>query len=640
LGVSIGVADAKPKTKKLSKKALAEQVRTALDSLADKSNPEVRQTVFRGRLELGGKDRIAAVTVGVDEKDWVIRIDAMSAALNGKDRKAKKKAQKVLTQLLESADETDRNHGVKLLTQAFSKKKQVPWLQSAAKNGSKDARQAARALLLKRGGKVAWKVIKRGLQEPAGEPEYGQAVEALKTFRDPDAVSWALTKVYDDDVQGVLAREYLRELKHRRSKGKIDGRLKREYRKYREDFPKKLRAGYVLAGRGYFNMAKLDLVQTFFPAYRAPEGERLMALKGLKTVRDVKFLNHMISQGHKLSVRKLLLSLNDGNEVEAAYAWLYEWAKYNSEPEIYNLLKAAVNTDRTQLRVHAMQTLGKLEHRESVLVFEAGMREGRKEIRLAAARGLAGVAKPGDEKRLGLMLGKEPDAEVKLALIAGLDKIGTPEIIGPLQFVLTDRNLDIKRAVASALAKVGGQKASSLLGILKRDANLDVRFFVWHHLLKSGDKQAMKEFELSATSWMTPAYTEILGNDKFVPIDVLTHLASKGSPEQQMAGIKALQDRGEKAATRLLTVFETARDESVARRALEALSEVRGVSSLATYRKALGHKFGAVRAEAYAAIGAHGSKALLTLAQQGLMDQDPLARAEAARATWALGRRK
>ena len=381
---SVGEVDArKKKSKALSKKALAEQVRTALDSLADKSNPEVRQTVFRGRLDLGGKDRKAAVTVGVDEKDWVIRIDAMSAALNGKDRKAKKKARKVLTQLLESADETEREHGVKLLTQAFSKKKQIPWLESAAKNGSKDARHAARALLLER-GKGGLKVIKRGLAEPKGEPEHGQAIKALESYRDAAAVSWALGKVYDDDEQGILAREYLRALKDRRSKSKIDGRLKREYRKYREDFPKKLRAGYVLSGRGYFDMAKLDLVQTFFPAYRAPESERLMALKGLRTVRDVKFLNHMISQGHKLSVRKLLLSLNDAKEVEAAYAWLYEWAKYNSEPEIYNLLKAAVNTDRTQLRVHAMQTLGKLEHRESVLVFEAGMREGRKEIRLAA----------------------------------------------------------------------------------------------------------------------------------------------------------------------------------------------------------------------------------------------------------------
>ena len=105
---------------------------------------------------------------------------------------------------------------------------------------------------------------------------------------------------------------------------------------------------------------------------------------------------------------------------------------------------------------------------------------------------------------------------------------------------------------------------------------------------------------------MTPQYIEVLGKDKFVPIDVLTHLASKGTPEQQSAGIEALKTRGEKAATRLLTVFETARDEAVARRALQALADVRGPSSLATYRKALGHKYGGVRAEAYAALGKYG----------------------------------
>ena len=51
LCVSVGEVDARKKSlKRCRRKALAEQVRTALDSLADKSNPEVRQTVFEGVL--------------------------------------------------------------------------------------------------------------------------------------------------------------------------------------------------------------------------------------------------------------------------------------------------------------------------------------------------------------------------------------------------------------------------------------------------------------------------------------------------------------------------------------------------------------------------------------------------------------
>ena len=88
---------------------------------------------------------------------------------------------------------------------------------------------------------------------------------------------------------------------------------------------------------------------------------------------------------------------------------------------------------------------------------EAGMKRP-KEIRLGCAS-LAGL--PNLAMRNAWASCCRTDPEVKLLWIQGLDKIGTPEIIGPLQFVLTDRNLDIKRAVASALAKVGGQKASS-----------------------------------------------------------------------------------------------------------------------------------------------------------------------------------
>ena len=59
---------------------------------------------------------------------------------------------------------------------------------------------------------------------------------------------------------------------------------------------------------------------------------------------------------------------------------------------------------------------------------------------------------------------------------------------------------------------------------------------------------------------------------------------------------------------------------------------IRGVSSIATYRKALKSKHGPVRAAAYSALGDHANRALLEEVLGGMADRDPLARARAAAA--------
>ena len=144
-------------------------------------------------------------------------------------------------------------------------------------------------------------------------------------------------------------------------------------------------------------------------------------------------LTRTLSQKFKLKFRSLLMSVEDKDEVAAAFKWLEEWAKANNEPEVYKVLIECSQSEVTRVRVAAMATLGKLGHRKSLNKFIAAMREGRVEIRRAAALGIGLLARRGDEKLLGKLLQKEPNAEVKLELVRGLARIGTPETIRSLQ---------------------------------------------------------------------------------------------------------------------------------------------------------------------------------------------------------------
>ena len=113
---------AKPTGPKLAD--VVDQVRTTYEELISNSNPKVRRTVFEGQLELGKKDYAAAMARGIEEKDWAIQGPAIKAALKGRNRTLKKKADAILTKLLESGEAEERERGVATLKYAFKKKQQ------------------------------------------------------------------------------------------------------------------------------------------------------------------------------------------------------------------------------------------------------------------------------------------------------------------------------------------------------------------------------------------------------------------------------------------------------------------------------------------------------------------------------------
>jgi HEAT repeat protein len=604
------------------------KARDVYGDLKGNSNPVVRRMVFDGLLALDKEDRKAAIDMGLKESDEGIKLDAMGLVLKGKDRAARTKVIGMIQKMLESGEEAQREQGYALVKNNFKSKAALKAIKQAAKDGVPDARTAARGWLLKQGGKTAWKVVEAGLKEGDGTPERTQALKFLETYKGSLGVKWALAQMHDP-AMGEVARAYLTRVDDKRASKLLDKKLSKAYQKKGADFDARLRIASVLARRGQTEQVKKTLKFGLSSRYKKP-AMRLVAWKGLENVRDVTIL---------AAVRGLIKANEKEAEADLAYAWMHAWAKTNAEPQVIKLLQEVARSDRRQLRLRAMKILTDIKHRPSKTVFEEAIAEGQNEMKIAGAKGLAAIAKTGDEKDIAKKLRREQNVEVKMALVEGLANIGTPAIIDSLQFVITAPQKELKLAAARAVAGTGSPKAATLMGLLKRAPDVDVRFVAWSSLLVL-KPESLREFKAGALSWLTTDHVEALGKDPKISLDVIDFIATKGNDEQRMYAVSALEARGAKAATRLLGLVQNERNPDTAASSLNALAKLRKGESLSTYRKALKSDHGELRAAAFSAVGDWGHRALLETVLSGMGDKDPQARAAATAAAVKLAARE
>ncbi|MFN3202455.1 MAG: HEAT repeat domain-containing protein [Bradymonadia bacterium] len=605
---------------------LEAQATTLYSDLEGTTDPLVRQAIFRGKLLLGGDAQKGAIEGGLEDGDAEIKGRSVVLALESKDKKVRGKGQAALDKLLASGDEAEREMGHGLVAK-LPAKQQLALIKKAAKEGVPDARAQARKALLKMGGKTAWQVIELGLAEPADEPEHKEALEALKSFSHPSAFKWATNNLHDMGAMGDLARDYLVRLDDKKSVKKLTKLLKKTFDK--EPFDKRLNAASVMSRRGIGSDVHKPLVACLARMKKAEHAaKRRVAWAGMDKVFRMDALKALKGQ---------LLTNEKEADADAGYAWLKAWAKARSEPEVIKLLQKVAKSDRDELRMRALQVLTELKHRPSVVIFEESMREGRTEVRLAAAKGWAAVSKPGDIKRISQVLRKEPDIQVKEALVQALANIGTGEIVSPLQFVVMSPQKSLKTAAVKALGATGRTEAVTAIRLVKRDPDLDVRFLALQQLLKLDPKTTLKSLN-SAVRWMQPSHIETLAKDEKVDIAVFEAIALKGSDEQRVYAVDGLVSRGNAGATRLLGLVNGAHADT-ATAAFKALADMRKGESMATYRKQLESKHLPVRAEAYGALANYGSEASLELVIPGMTDKEPLIRARAAEAALTLANR-
>ena len=221
------------------------------------------------------------------------------------------------------------------------------------------------------------------------------------------------------------------------------------------------------------------------------------------------------------------------------------------------------------------KVLSKLGSRRTLPVFEAALKESNPIIRHAGARGIAAVAKKGDEARLGKLLQREREEDGKLALIAGLRRIGTKESIAPLKFMVFRQPKSVTLAVVDALASTKDPSIAKNIASLKSSSDSEIRMKVWKHLLSLDPDKYVTAFVTSATAWVKPRHVQEFASVKEIPLRVYARLAAKASLEVSAQALEVLSKGGKEGASLILDVIETHKNDSVAAQALETLARVR-----------------------------------------------------------------
>ena len=608
---------------------VANQVRAVFADLDGNSDPRVRTLLFEGRVALGKEDRLKAIQGALADTNWPLRARALVLSLGDKDKKLQGLALEGLAKLLASNETSERAQGIEFLARPDSTLKPADVLklwQRVTVEGGPEARSDARAAIVALGGKPGWEILAAGLAEPNDGKEFLQAADLLKSYKDGLGAAWALSHLNDKDQLGALARGLLVRIDEKKAAADVVKQLQVKYEK--AEFAERINAATVLSLRG---LGSPTIARSLAKGAKFTDPTvRLVALEGLSEVRDPVALGEL---------RERISSNENEEEARLGFEWLYSWAKTNGEKQVVDLLQDIARSDRRVLRLRALSVLGRLAHRPSVPLFEAAMGEGQVEVRLASAKGLRAAARAGDEKRLGDFLRREPDLNVRMELVGALAAIGTPEILDPLQFVITAPQVEMRRAAIAAVGAIGTPKAASLVGLRRADPDLDTRFAAAVQLIHIDPRTALKDLK-GAFGWMTGAQVMALADDPKVPPDILELMALEGGDDQRGMAIDGLAKRGDAASTRLLSLVERSQHDETAAGAMAGLAAIRKESSVPTYREALKSRHGGVRAASVAALGAYGPPASLEVVLPLLSDKEPLVRAQAAIAGLSLSTRK
>jgi HEAT repeat protein len=602
-------AQAKPK---VSSKTLLKEAKAAIEKVADSSDHTIRLAVFESRVALARRSA-PIIKEAMTSEVLLVKKRAIERALGARSSKLKAAGVAAVGELLCSESQEDVAVGQGLRLKIKKKKFRQKLRVRVVDCPGSGLAEVAKETLISRGGSKGWSLIVKDVTDNTNLTKRNAAFKLALKSRSKSSAAWAAKRIHEETELGELAREIMIDLAGTRLGRSYVARFKKEYRraKQSDNFAKRLRLAMLLGNLSGVRSVQDTLFAAFSPNYKAPEGitntlER--AWKGLKNVRDFKVLNRDISKKHKLKVKDLFCTVNTKGEAKAAFEWLYNWTRKSQSKKLYAILKKCFKSDHTNARIESVKALAKLGSRSTLSLFEEALKESNPTIRHAGARGIAAVASKGDEARLGRLLQREREEEGKLALIAGLRRIGTKASIAPLKFLVFRQPKKVTMAVVDALASTKDPAIAKNIAALKSSSDSDIRMKVWKYLLSLDPESYTVTFVNTATAWVKPRHVVEFSKVKEIPMTVFSQLASKANLEVSAQAMRVLGKAGNEGASFILEAIETHKDQRVAAEALRVLAQLRKKSSLNYYVKALTHPHGSVRTVAAQLVGQYGSK--------------------------------
>lgn len=637
------------KESKLSPKTALKEAKEAIAKVADSSDPQIRLAVFTAKLSLAGKRNKRIVEEGMQSDELLVKEAAIAIGLKSKNKALKVTAVEGVGALLcsEDAEQTAVGRGLEIFVRS---KKQMKRLRSIlVKCPGSLLAEKAKASMIKEGGKQAWDLIAKDLENDTDNALRNKAkTQALKS-KTKAAANWAFKRIHDENELGDFARELMIGLADTRIGRSYTGRLMSDYRKSGklkdeiEGFKRRLRLAMVLGNLSGVKKVQDTLFAAFTPTYvishpKAPS----RAWTGLLNVRDLKVLDRVISKDDSLTVKKLFCRVQSPTEAKAAYRWLYKWTKEKQSPKLYSILEHCFNTStQAEAREAAIIALAKLGKRRSYDTFNAGLKDPNPKIRYAAARGIAAVAKKADEDRLVALLRESSDEEGQLALIKGLGRLGSSKITKALRFKMRNQPKSVMLAAMNVLAATKDPKNAHYIAQLTRNPDDTLRMTAWKHLLVLKPKQKIKTFVSSSRGWLEPRHVESLARTKGISLEVFSELAQRSKAEVSSAALKVLAKHGEEGASYIIDTVNKHKDGGVAADALALLASLEKGKATSLYVKMMDHAKPQVRFTAIRLVGKHGSKKThLPLVSSKRTDSDVVTSIAAHLATYKLSKKR
>lgn len=646
----IGSLETEAKPRRKAKSAapapqLPEVARSAVkgvyQDLRDVANAEVRLAVTEGLIELGGEERQEGIQRGLKASESSLKVAAIREVFSDRrgQKDSVKRAEELFWELLSATERADHEEGVALLRAYFNKREQAKWIKKLLESGSKQAAHFARAELIKGGGKGAWRVIDQGLKAPVESPEHMQALEAMKAKRYNQAKAWALKHSGDKGADGEVARAWLEGIPTKMIQ-KMNRDLIKQYQRAEGDFPRRVRLAHLLASRGELKVVRDTLVI----AVKNKKGRikeeldtaqlRVMGWEGLKACRD-----HQVLE----SVKAMMVNLQNREEAIPAVAWLEDWVRDTNDPTAKKLLEEMSQQTQYVSRLESIKALGALRLRASLPIIQEALLKGNEDLRLAAAEGLAKMVIKGDEALIDEALANERRSdEVRVALLVGLARLGTPETLKTAKLWLYKGKGEVKKAALEALARIplGKDKLELILSDKYRNApDKEIRMRVWELLIKAKSDKLTRNFT-SASSWLDADQLRRLAALKPFPEELMLKVAIGADQALSMVALELLRERGDRGLPTLMKVFEQSNEPKVLVAAAGHLKALKKEAALETYLLLLKSRDDIVRAVGLDALRIYGGASERQVVRD-LIDNEraPLPRAQAARAFAAISLR-
>lgn len=148
---------------------------------------------------------------------------------------------------------------------------------------------------------------------------------------------------------------------------------------------------------------------------------------------------------------------------------VYQLAAATGDDEILSKLRTFFGSNTYSERLLAVRALPYSGDKGAAKTLSSSLFEGKSDMRIASARGLAVMGESSTLSAIQKALGRDRNPEVKLALIDALGAIGTTGALRILRFQTTTNDPKIKQAIIAAIRTSENKEGFKTLRSLLRD---------------------------------------------------------------------------------------------------------------------------------------------------------------------------